>query len=152
MPDVAEQFAPAVRRLVECSESNLYAELGRRVRLLEGDPAAAASPSMPAIEFLGPTEELAELGKLFFRRLSRNAHDLVCGSSGEFESERSKLRNALGDGANTFSGALAAGLVTHFGIAAGVAVVVSVITVKLFFQSGYEAGCAYWGKHLDTSS
>lgn len=145
------QLLAEIEALDEAGEDQLLEILGTRASAMALDPAVAGSysPSVTAdVDEMGGVDWLKRLGARIFKRLNREAHDLLCGQSAETAEDRQKIREALGS--KTTAAALLAGLlVTHVGVAPAVAAVVATLIMKRFLRPVYEETCAQWGESLD---
>src|SRR2546425_9635364 len=153
MDNVIRSAEPVVARLLEGDDDEdfLFAELGKRVSALARSPAGSDQFDMAAeigFEAFGPIDELKSLGRKFFTRWNKAAYELVCGSSPDDANARKKVRDAFGLGEQAVGATIAGLLVVHFGLAAGVAGVVAVLIVRLFFRPSGEAMCDYWKEKL----
>jgi predicted secreted protein len=151
MPNLEDHAQPALEKLLQSDPDQLYAELGLRQKAIVDDPAEAGRFETTATyeaEFAGPLDVLKELGQSFFKNVSKNAYDLVCGDDEANAAARQKLAKAFNSGETVFASTLAALMVTSFGLAPAIAAVVAALVVKLFLKSAYGAMCSVWKAHL----
>ena len=153
MDSIIRSAEPVVARLLEedGDEDFLFAELGKRVSALARSTAGSEQFDMAAgidFEAFGPIDELKNLGRKFFARWNKAAYEMVCGSSPDDADARKKVSDAFGLGEQAVGATIAALLVVHFGLAAGVAGVVAVLIVRLFFRPSGQAMCDYWKEKL----
>jgi len=151
VPNLEEQALPAAEKLLRADESQLYEQLGMRIRAMAEDLSIASSfePTLRADESLmGAKEELREAGRLIFDRWQVEAHKLVCGGRAQDTADRSKLLDAIGVGEVAAAAALSALLVAHLGLAAPLAPVVAALVIKRFFRPAHEELCRVWAKNL----
>lgn len=156
MADLANQAQPAVSKLLQDSEDQLYTELGTRLTAIRLDPAVAGSFE-PHIEFhveaQGITfEDVRDLGRRFFKQLSPAAYQVICGSDAEDTKERQKLDDAFSIGIDAVASSIAAVLVASLGLAPAIAAVFAAIVVKICWRAGYEAMCELWKSKLAPSA
>jgi hypothetical protein len=140
-----------MEKLMQSDVEQLYAELGLRQKAIQEDPRQAGLFETTAAfdaPFAGPMDSLRELGRDFFRRVSKDAYNLVCGRDKEDADERKKIQDAFRVDATTVAAALSAALVSWFGWAPAIAGVVAALVMKLFFKNAYEATCDIWKKSL----
>lgn len=152
MTDLANQAKPSIEKLLQSDEDQLYEELGMRIKAYQSDLSVGASFA-PAVsyqaELMGPLDDLRLFGKEFFRRMNRQAYELVCGNALQDKEERQKLAEAFKVGPGGAAAFLAALLVAHLGMAAGLAAVVAALLVRLFFRPAQEAMCQVWSQNVD---
>jgi hypothetical protein len=151
MASLSDLAKPSVTSLFQSDIDQLYEQLAIRSKGIVRDPAAAASFS-PDIDYdapmMGPLDDLRRFGKLYFGRINRLCHDLVCGDSAKDSEERQKVMSAFMLGKEDVGSAIAALLVAHLGLAPAVAAVVAVLIVKLFFRPAVESMCQVWTENL----
>jgi len=151
MASLQARAEPALQKLLQSDPDQLYAELGLRQKAIENDETQAGLFEITATydaPFAGPLDSLREFGQNFFRRVSKDVYDLVCGNDPNNAGERKRLMDAFGGGRTTFAAALAAVLVSSFGWAPAIAAVVAALVVKLFLKNAYGAMCDVWKNHL----
>jgi hypothetical protein len=151
MADLQQHALPAVKKLLQSPEDQLYAELGLRRKAILEDPLQAGHFDTEATfdaPFAGPLDTLKEFGQRYFKRVSKDAYSLVCGQDNASAEDRNKLRQAFGLDHATFAAVLAGALVSWFGWAPAIAAVIAVLIVKLFFKSGYDVACQLWKEKL----
>jgi hypothetical protein len=150
MADLVDRARPATERLLSLDDNQLYAELAVRMQEIRRDPASSAdfnlAPKSP-VESMG-FEDLADFGRRFFNRVSRQAYALMCGDDAEDSNERNQLTQAFGLGKDAVAPALAALFVAHLGFAPAIAAVIAALAVRLFFKPAYEAMCEVWKEKL----
>jgi hypothetical protein len=149
MNDLAVKVEPAVRLLLVADETQLYEQLGIRLKAIVVNPAKAGSFE-PEVAYdpaeMGLKEDVLELGKRVFHRWAVEAHKLVCGSAVDDLAARQDLVNAFGVGDATVAATLTAILVSQLGISPALAAVMAVIVCKRFFRPAYEEFCGAWGR------
>lgn len=151
MPQVQDQAKPAVAKLLQSQDDQLFIELGLRRKAIDADPAVAGEfdPELSYdADFAGPLDDLKEFGQRYFNKVNKQVYELVCGDAKEDEQNRSKLREAFGLDKTTFGAVLAGMLVSSFGWAPAIAAVVAALAVKLFFQPSHEVACQMWKEKL----
>jgi hypothetical protein len=155
MADLTTLAQPAVEELEDKEEDQLYAEIGRRLRMIQLDPKTAADFQPPPdirqkveIETLGMVDDMSKIGRRFFDRVNVQAYDLVCGSNPDDLSERQSLLNALGLGKDAAGPVLAALLVSHLALAPIIASVVAALAIRLFFNPVHQQMCDVWKSKL----
>jgi len=152
MAELSELAKPSVASLFQSDPDQLYEQLGIRMRALGHDPAVAASFA-PDIsydaKFMGPLDSIRRFGELYFKRVSRQCHDLVCGQDAKDTDERKKVVNAFGFSKEDVGSAVAALLVAHLAMAPAIAAVMAVLIVKLFFRPAIDAMCETWRENLE---
>ena len=143
---LASKAQPAIAALIDRDEETLYQELGARVRAMSVNPAlgGAFDPGLPAIETLGPIDEIRSFGRRVFKHASKEAYGVACGDDPEYADERGKLKAAFALGKDAAAAALAVFLVGTLGLAAAVAAVVATLLIKIGFNSVYETTCDLW--------
>jgi hypothetical protein len=143
---------PAVDKLLQSDEDDLYEELGIRSRAMVRnlEVSASFSPVITAEEAvaMGPLDEAKKLGKKIFSRWNREAYHLVCGTGAEDEKDRSEIRAAFNIGAKAVATSLSGLLVSMFGLAPAIAAVIAALIIKRFFQGAIDETCAYWKGNL----
>jgi len=149
MGSLAERAKPAVEKLSESDESQLYEELGLRLKAIAADERLSGSFE-PQIgynaQFMGPMDDLRAFGQKFFDKASRQAYSLICGD-GLSKDEREKMAAAFGSKAD-LAAFVAALLVSYFGMAPAIAAVVGALVLRLFFRPAHEAMCEVWSQHF----
>jgi hypothetical protein len=149
--ELSVKAKPAVSKLIEGDEDQLFEELGIRARAIGASPEVSGSFD-PVVEFdevaMGPLDAVADLGRRIYRRWEGEAHKLVCGGEGEDKEERQALQAAFRVDSATVASLIAAGLVSYFGLAPAIAAVVAAIIAKRFFRPVYEEFCAAWSERL----
>jgi len=154
MTEIWKMAEPAVKRLLNSDEGQLYETLGIRSKALSLDLSTSGSfePEVVYDEAqMGVLDDIREFGQRLFQRWNRAAYGLICGKEAENEEERKKLRDAFGMGKVTFGAVMAGFLVSTFALAPAIAAVVAAIVVKLFFHPTYVEFCQTWGKKLEAS-
>ena len=149
MSDITSLAKPALEKLEESDENQLYQELGVRLKAIASDPALAGSfdPTVTySAALMGPLDDVKLFGKKFFEKMSREAYGLVCGG-GLTDEEQKKFTEALGNKID-FGTWLAAILVAHWAIAPAIAAVVAALVVRLFFRPAHSAMCEVWASKL----
>jgi len=140
-----------IAALLESDEAQLMESLGTRAKASAIDPALGASyaPSTAGMETqMGPLDEIRKLGTRIFRRLSREAWELICGSDADGVEDRDKLLSALTRDRATAAAVLTGILVANLGLSAAIAPVVAVLLMKRFFNPVYEELCGAWKEAL----
>jgi hypothetical protein len=123
----------------------LYVELGR-LQTMNG--RAAMAPGEAVVLPSGMTNHFAKLGRILFRRISRELHMLICGTDPQDKEERDRLRAAFSLGNDAITAALVAVMTTGLGITGGIAVVVAAIVLKRILAPTLEETCQYFGALL----
>jgi hypothetical protein len=149
MTDIRVLAKPAMEKLEESDESQLYQELGIRLKAIASNPAIAGSFD-PAVTYsaslMGPLDDVKLFGKKFFEKMSREVYGMVCGG-GLTAEEQKKFTEALGNKAD-WGTWLAAILVSHWALAPAIAAVVAALIVRLFFKPFHAAMCEVWATKL----
>jgi hydroxymethylpyrimidine/phosphomethylpyrimidine kinase len=152
MSSLSEKALPAVEKLLQSSEDQLYEQLAMRTAAIEENPALAGQFDIvgldPATHAGRVTDGLKNVGLRIFNRWNREAFNLVCGSETKDKHDRDKLLTAFDMGSAAFASAVASSLVTGFGIAPAIAAVVASIVVTRFLRGAYEEFCTYWQENL----
>jgi hypothetical protein len=149
MADLKDQARPAVQALMDKDEEQLYQELGLRLRAMQENPALSGSftPQIDThLEALGPVEDLKDFGQRFFKRVNKQAYQLICGTEAADSEERENIIDAFGIGREAVAPAIAALLVTHMGMAPAIAAVVTTLILRLVFRNAFESMCEVWGE------
>jgi hypothetical protein len=150
MADLESLARPATEKLEAKQTDDLYLEIGMRLQEIRRDPALAGDfdlTAKPDAEGMG-ANQLSELGRQYFRRVSTQSYDLVCGAEAPNTAERENLLKKFGLGKEAVAPALAALLVAHLALAPAIAAVIAAIAVRLFFKPGYDLMCEAWKKNL----
>lgn len=148
------QANPAVKVLQESDEEQLYEELGIRLRAMEAEPGLAGN-FQPAVTYegtaMGPLDEVRDLGRRIFSRWEKEAYGLVCGDQAADEKDRDKVLGAFGveDASTAVAAAIAAAMVSTFGLAPAIAAVIAALVVKRVMAPTAEEFCRWWGERLD---
>lgn len=154
MAHLTEEARPAVERLMESDEDQLYVELGVRNQAIRGNPSLAGSFS-PTVAYnaavMGPMDDIRTFGRNFFGRLNVDCYSLVCGEKGANSEERNKILKAFSLGKTEVAAGIAALLVAHLAIAPAIAAVVAALVVKLFFRNAHAAMCEVWATKIPTA-
>ena len=149
--DLMKQAKPAVENLLDATEGQLYEQLGIRAKAIINDPSKSGSFE-PEVVFdgsiMGLKEDLLDFGKQFYKRWQLEAHKLTCGSATSDAADRNDLANAFGLGEASAGAAIAALLVSQFGLAPAIATVIGVLLIKRFFRPTYEEFCKAWTKSI----
>lgn len=151
MSDLTKQAEPAVKKLLQADEDQLYEQLGIRAKAMAEDPSKGSSFEPDVIYAqakMGAKEDVLEFGQRLFRRWNVEAHKLMCGSDPDDQKDREALANAFGVSDVAVAAALSALLVTQLGVAPAIAAVVAAIALKRFFRPAYEEFCEVWAKSL----
>lgn len=151
MSVLLEEAEAAVALLIESDESQLYEQLGIRVKAIEQNPEIAGSFD-PSITYdqvaMGPLDSVRNLGWRICQRWERSAYDLVCGTSVTDEGDRKSVADSFGINGTAVAALMATLLVSHFGVAPAIAAVIGAIIVKRFFRPAYQEFCAFWGERI----
>lgn len=151
MSDGSTDLNATIAALLESDESRLMEDLGTRARAGALDPAATGSFAPVTADLrthMGPADELRKLGLRIFRRLNREAWELICGTDKDDVEDRDKLLGALKVDRATAAAVLTGILIANLGLSAAVAPVVSVLLLKRFFNPVYEELCGAWKDSL----
>lgn len=143
----------AVEELESLPDDDLYAELGARLSSIAKVPDGSDKFDMirgTDLVAYGPLwDTFKDVGRRFFARWSREAYNLVCGTSAEDAEARKQVGDAFGLGSPAaVAAAVAAALTAYLGLAAGLAAVVATLAVRLFFQPTLRAMCDVWKEKL----
>jgi hypothetical protein len=144
---------PAIQKLLQSDEDQLYEEIGIRMTAMSEDSLDIADfdPEITIeVAEMGPLEDLQELGRRVMQRWNKSAHELVCGTSDEDSKDRSTLLEAFGVGEIAAGAALATLLVSHLAITPAIASVIAALVMKRFFSPAYEEFCDMWRQKLDS--
>jgi len=151
MSQLAQQAQPAVEKLLQAEENQLYEQLGILAKAMAEDPTKGSSFA-PEVTYdqaqMGLKEDVREFGERLFRRLNKEAYKLMCGSDPDDQQARKGLLDAFGVSDVAVAAALSGLIVTQLGVAPAIAAVVAALIVKRFFRPTYEELCALWKKHL----
>lgn len=153
MGSFVERAKPAIRKLSESEPTQLYEELGLRLKAIAADESLSGSFEPPIgynAELMGPLDDLRAFGQEFFDRASREAYGLICGGALS-KDEREKLSAAFGSKAD-LAAFVAALLVSHFGMAPAIAAVVGALVLRLFCRPAHEAMCEVWSQHIQQAN
>ena len=155
MSRLSDQAQPAVAKLVQADEDQLFEQLGVRAQAIAQRPELAGSFE-PAVTYdqvaMGPLDAVRDIGRRIYRRWEREAYLLVCGQEDEESGDRESLMAAFGIDGSAVAAILAAGLVSQLGLAPAIAAVVAAILVRRFFRPAYEEFCAAWGERLEATA
>ena len=150
MSMLSQQARPAVEKLLQADESQLYEILGMRAQAMALDTRVAGTFE-PTVTYdvatMGLKEDIQSFGKRLFARWHREAFNLVCGKDAEDEDDRKSVLEALGVGEVGLAAVLAGLLVAHVGMAPALAAVVAALITKRFFNPVYEEFCETWSAH-----
>jgi hypothetical protein len=153
MTKLSNQAEPAVRMLLEANETQLYEQLGMRVKTIELEPEKAGTFDLDVAytgAAMGPKDDLVELGQKIFKRWNTAAFNLVCSSETDDADDRKKLVDAFNIGETALATVLSGLLVSSFGLAPAIAAVIAAIAIKRFGNPVYEEFCKAWKKHVTT--
>ncbi|WP_151611880.1 hypothetical protein [Sinorhizobium alkalisoli] len=92
--------------------------------------------------------DLRNLGQRIYHRLSRELHQLVCGSEVADVEQRSKLTKVLSLDPTQMTTGLTAALVVYLGADPVVATIVAVLMVKRIVLPAGSELCKFWGEQL----
>lgn len=152
MADLASQAKPAVAKLMQSDEDQLYEELGMRLKAYGTDLSVGSSFS-PEVryqaEVMGTMDDLRLFGRKYFRGVNENAYELICGKGLTDQQDRKKLEDAFKIGPSEVAAFMAGLLVTHLAIPAGIAAVVAAIVLKVFFKPALTAMCEVWATKIE---
>jgi hypothetical protein len=151
MSDQAQPPTATVEKLLQADEGQLFEELGIRAKAIAADPAKAGQYD-PEVTYegaqMGALEDVRAFGMNLFRRVSVQAHEVVCSKDKQSQEDRKELLEAIGLNAQTAAAAIAALLVAKLGLAPAIAAVVAALIIKLFFRPAYDEFCRVWQKNL----
>ncbi len=91
MTSLREQAEPTVKKLMMAEESQLYEQLGMRVKSISEEVEKAGSFEPEVIydgAQMGAKDELREFGRRLFARWQIEAYKLVCGRDEEDQKDR----------------------------------------------------------------
>ena len=147
-----------IKDLVNMSENELYKQLGMKKKMAEAALMIGGKPNEhpTAVENFKFSDESASLavadflniGKKFFKELSSQTFNLVCGSADGSDD----FKQLVDKGETIVVTALASLIVAQLGIAAAIAAIAATIIVKLFFRSGGTVLCDEWNQSLDATA
>ncbi len=127
--------------LLKRSDDDLLNEVGQ----LTADSCRDDS----SLEALGlGAGSLGDLGSAIFKRLNREAHELICGDGAESKDERTKLKKMLSLDAPALSAALTSVLIYYFAVSLPIASLVAVLIVKRVIIPTTEELCSHWAKQI----
>ena len=144
----------------------LYAEVGRRSKLLAIDPARASEAVLPQYETL-TTESLADavsFGKRIYARLENSAHELICGDADGDAKDRGDIQKKLMDASSisdeTVVKTVSEFLALHLSIISPIAAIVarilvekvlgpSIIEARKSAQPALACACTSWAKSIN---
>jgi hypothetical protein len=149
MSQLTDKAQPAVEKLMEDTESQLYAELGRRSQLLQSEPEVLSDFDLRSVQAQGAADDLIKAGERFFNRLSIQAYGVLCGEGPQDQAERQELIEAFAKGQQGIAAAIAGLLVANLAIAPAIATVVATLIVRKVAITAYETMCELWGKSLN---
>lgn len=150
MNELTRQAEPAVAKLLNAEDDQLYEQLGIRSRGMAIDPATAGSFDSSVTydaAHMGLKDDLKEFGKRLFQRWNKEAHQLACGGDADSK-DREDLLKAFGVSESMVAATMAAMMVSSLGVAPAIAAVIAALAVRRFFKPGYEEFCAVWAKHI----
>lgn len=140
----------AIKKALSAEEDELLEILGSRLMAINMEPSLAGSyePALPYAQPENFSETFQELGQRVVIRLSKELYQLLCGQNPNDKGDRQKIAEALGLGEVTTAATLASVLVSSFGIAPAIAIIVSVIMVKRVCAPTLEEACKLWEEKL----
>jgi len=155
MAEISKMAESVIEDLLEAEEHQLYEQLGLRIKGIEEDLTKCSSfePNVVYDEaHMGLKKDLRELGRRLFRRWNIEAYKFICGSDPNDKEDREELAKAfkVKDPYTTVAAVLSALLVTKFGLAPAISVVIAALAIKRFFRPAYEEFCKYWREKIDT--
>jgi hypothetical protein len=128
----------------------LYATLGARIQAQAAGSAIAEKAPVVQADAMNPA--LAEFGKIFFQRVQRACHDLICGSDDANKDARNKVLEAIKLNTPQLICAAIAGLLTAgLGIAGSIASALAVIIFQILVKPAGAALCQVWDEQLGIS-
>jgi hypothetical protein len=151
MSDGSNDLNATIAALMESDESRLMQDLGTRAKAGSLDPAVSGSYTLTTSldgSIMGPADELRKLGKRIFRRLHREAWELICGEDKDDVEDRDKLLGALKMDRTAAAAVLTGILIANLGLSPAVAPVVAVLVLKRVFSPVYEELCGAWKESL----
>jgi hypothetical protein len=154
MSNISEPTSSTVELLLESEESQLYEQLGMRSQAINFDVEKAGS-FQPVITYdgakMGAKEDIRELGQKIFYRWNYEIYSLACGKNAEDQADRKKIFEAIGLGEVALASTVTTVLISSFGIAPPIAIVLAAIITKRFFRPAYEEFCGVWSKYVSHS-
>lgn len=151
MSDINRQAEPAIKKLLQAEENQLYEELGIRAKAIALDLTKSSSFEPQVIydqAQMGLKGDVLEFGQRLFSRWKVEAYKLICGSDPQDKIDRKDLANAFKVNEVYAAAALSALLVTHLGLAPALAAVIAALAIKRFFRPAHEEFCQVWKKNL----
>lgn len=151
MSDTFEQALSSIEMLLESEESQLYEQLGMRTQAITLNIETAGS-FQPSITYdgaqMGLKEDIQDLGRRIFARWNYEIYSLVCGDDVDDQEDRQKILKAVGFGEVALASTITTVLISTFGIAPPLAIVMAAIITKRFFRPAYEELCEVWSFHI----
>ena len=98
MNELTRQAEPAVAKLLNAEDDQLYEQLGIRSRGMAIDPATAGSFDSSVTydaAHMGLKDDLKEFGKRLFQRWNKEAHQLACGGDADSKDREDLAKAAL---------------------------------------------------------
>ncbi len=144
----------AAEKLLENSPTQLYEMLGMRLKAVQDDIGKQGSfePDVAYSDHMGAMDELSKLGQRVFKRISKEAYGLVCGSDEGDKDDRKTIVDALNLSSKAAVIALSGVLVSSFGLAAAVASVIAALIIKRFAKPAGEEAlkflCDTWKEYV----
>ncbi|MDP6556798.1 MAG: hypothetical protein QGF59_14015 [Pirellulaceae bacterium] len=155
MTQLSQSSEPAVSKLLEADENDLYRQLASRVEAIKSDPLESANFDAAGVDpakIAGLGLDLLSLGKRIFNRWNREAHALLCGGDPDDQQQREELSNAFELGDVAIAACISGLLISSFGLAPAIATVISAILVKRFLKGAFEEFCDAWRESLPAST
>ena len=151
MSALGDEVEPGVDQLLMKTEDELFEQLGRRARAIEG-PEVLGDQSDFDVSFdpSDARDAFQDLGARIYQRWEREAFRLVCGDGHGDGADRERLVEAFGVGGTAVGAMITAGLASTFGLAPAIAAVIAAIVVKRFLRPAYEEFCAAWRGRLSS--
>lgn len=154
MGTLSEIAKPAIAKLMEADENQLYELLGFRAKAIAEDPLKSGYFE-PQVTYdqaeMGIRVDVRDFGWRLFNRWNREVYDLVCNTSHKDQEDRKELVRAFGIDDVTVAAALTALLITYLGISPAIATIVATLVAKRFLRPTYDVFCEIWKENLAES-
>jgi len=144
MSDMVETLAKelmtsASLQVPEAQDNWLLEQLGAEV-------LANANGNSGSVYFMSSrtSDDLSKLGKRILRRLERELHSLLCGTTDEDKQDR----DDLGIGRDSVIAAITIALVSGLGVAPTIAALVAAIIMRRLADPTLDELCVYWAESI----
>jgi len=152
---MSNDVGAAIQALAGYDEKSMCKEIALRAAAVRADAALGGEPNLRVVEdaaHLGITEDLVQLGNRIFRRIEREVHDLLCGTSADDKKDRESILSKITGGDAALGAALYGVLTASLGMAPAVATVVAALLIKRIFTPAGKEVCAFWAEKIKQRS